>query len=197
MTDSRYLSCLTAGVLAFTVALSAWALAGCELQAQDGRQHMRPSDMWFFLQEPPRWYVSEPGENYRAAFEYAKACSGVPERDGTRYEDVKWLVVSTGGLRNEQGKNILGVWLYPDTIAIDSAWVEALWIVAHESLHHLRHLRNEAEPHPAYPFRWPCMLMYEQNVPRQASGAAFVVPKANVKLRYVGTARMARWEEEP
>lgn len=140
----------------------------CALGACGGpRAYYRPTDHWRLQHPEPRWYEMVPGESYRPAWEYVKRCSGLTEEiTGGRYEDVKWMVVSTGGLRDKDGSQVLGVWLWPNTIVIDSMWLEASWLVAHELLHHLRHMEHaEKNPHPDIPFAKPCMLTYYQNIP--------------------------------
>lgn len=129
--------------------------------------YFRPTDQWRLQKPTPRWYTMLPGERYRPAWVYVKQCSGLTEEmTGGRYEDVKWMVVSAGGLRDKDGGQVLGVWLWPNTIVLDSVWIEAPWLVAHELLHHLRHIQNtEEEQHPEIPFTNPCMLTYYQNIP--------------------------------
>ena len=107
-------------------------------------------------------YSYDPKESYRPAWEYVKKCSGLKEKKGGRYEDVKWRAVQPHGM----GEN-LGLWVAPDTILIDSLYVHAPWVIAHELLHHLMQPAPEEDKHPANPFVFPCMLTTPQNIPWQ------------------------------
>lgn len=168
--------------------------------AAQGQGHFRPSESWRSDEDPPRWYRATPGDLYRPAWEYARACSGLEAQGGGDYDDVTWLVVSSGGLRDRNGDRIIGVWLAPDTIVLDSLWIEAAWLVAHELLHHLRHIANDPNPHPYDPFVWPCMLTFVQNAPHRSSagrrivGPSSAIPGSGFRLEFIGEARR---EEAP
>lgn len=175
-------------------------LTGSACAAQTSQSYYRPSDTWVASSVVPRWYEAKPGDLYRPAWEYARTCSGYLPKVGGDYKDVKWLVVSTGALRGDSGQILLGVWLRPDTVVLDSAWIHAPWLVAHELLHHLRQpVKDEPDPHPAMPFVWPCMLMFYQSVPLQGMKGAVDSPPQRLPplLKFIGDGVRRAEEDEP
>ena len=123
------------------------------------RQPVQPHPMHSVLA-----YQVTYGENARPAWEYVKRCSGETEKEGGRYEDIKFFVVTPHALDDSTVGHIarnLGRWIPPDTILIDSLYRNSLWVVAHEMLHHLR----QQGGHPHVPFDRPCALMGDENMP--------------------------------
>jgi hypothetical protein len=118
-------------------------------------------------------YAGDPGDELLSSWTYVKACSGAKEQKGGRYHDIHWFVISPHGLDRGDSSRIVGRWVFPDTIYIDSLYMGSSWVIQHEMLHHL--LRgpeipvggNPQDVHPATSFVVPCMLMGPQNVPEE------------------------------
>ncbi len=106
------------------------------------------------------WEFS-PGNVYRPNWDYVQRCSGLKERKGARYKDVKWRYSSPHAMPDD----IIGLWIPPDTIILDSLYIQTTWLVSHELLHHLMQPGENDPKHPYNPFRVPCMLTTDQNVP--------------------------------
>lgn len=123
-------------------------------------------------QEPaPYYYAGDPGKKLLPMWEKVKRCTGEKIQKGGDYKDIKWFVVSPGGMRKPfGGELVLGRWIAPDTIMVDSLWMGASWVIEHEMVHHIRRGRRDSSQvfdsaHPVKPFRIPCMLMVDQNLP--------------------------------
>lgn len=95
----------------------------------------------------------------QAAWEYDKVCSQMEPVPGGTLEDVKWFLYPADSHHDKQGDRILGEWIAPDTIRLDSLYADSSWVIAHELLHHLINGRHPAGyPHPWVPFAFPCQL---------------------------------------
>lgn len=100
----------------------------------------------------------------QAAWEYDKLCSQIEPEVGGDLEDVQWIIYPADSHHDEAGNRILGEWIRPDTIRLDSVYADSSWVIAHELLHHLIHGRHEyGNPHPWVPFAFPCQLMEWQH----------------------------------
>lgn len=109
-----------------------------------------------------RLYRLDAGDLFRPEWEFVKKCAGKRPKRGGNYEDVKWLVISPRGLGR-----FLGLWIPPDTIVLDSLYVESSWLVSHELMHHLLRgpdLATDASGHPQRYFA-ECRLLPQQNIP--------------------------------
>jgi len=105
-------------------------------------------------------------------WQYDLACTGLTPQPGGNLSDVKWQIISHDWLF-EGHSFLLGLWIPPDTIRLDSAYAADAWIVRHELLHHL--LRgpppDQGGPHPWAPFAFPCQVMPFQHAAGGLMGA--------------------------
>lgn len=102
-----------------------------------------------------------------AAWEYAQVCSGLAPKPGAELDKVQWIVYSANTRKDSTGTRILGEYLLPDTILIDSAYADTSWVISHELLHYLIHGDSTIEmgsAHPFVPFAFPCQLMSWQRM---------------------------------
>lgn len=119
-----------------------------------------------------RIYSVEQDSTFHPLWEYVARCSRAPLVPGGDYADIHWFAVSAHGMMDASGRPVVGSWWPPDTIVIDSLWIEASWVIGHEMLHHrLRGPPPPTGPHPLDPFMFPCMLMDFQNVPGGVMGS--------------------------
>lgn len=96
---------------------------------------------------------------------YDLACTDLTPQPGGDFADVRWQIVTHNGIVGGH-QFLLGMWIPPDTIRIDSAFIATSWVLRHELLHHL--LRGPPPPrgpHPFNPFWIPCHVMPAQHAP--------------------------------
>lgn len=92
----------------------------------------------------------------RAAWDYARSCSGAEPQAGHDFAQMTVLVTP---LLLEGRHHIKARWSEGDTIVVDSASVGVPWVIRHEMLHAL--LQNP--DHPMEPFAFPCKVLEVQN----------------------------------
>lgn len=102
-------------------------------------------------------------------WQYDLACTGLTPQAGGDLSDVKWQIVAHDDLVSGH-LFLLGLWIPPDTIRLDTNFVTSTWVIRHELLHHL--LRGPPPPlgpHPFNPFWWPCQVMPAQHTLQESS----------------------------
>jgi hypothetical protein len=149
------------------LAVVIWAfLLAAECGAQD---FTRTSGYRLTPFSPPAWYKS--------AWRYAKECSALKGRPGHGFKEVIWFTYPLG-TAHEPGnaQNLVLGWWHSDTIAIADKHVGTPWVVRHELLHQLIWGRSDPFGHPAFPFRFPCGLMGDQQHGQPAERATQARP---------------------
>lgn len=127
-------------------------------------------------------YNTHPQEStLRPHWEFVKLCSGAKVRKGGDLKDIKWYIAApydldAPGTADMEYGRVLGRWIPPDTILLDSLYAGAAHVVQHEMLHHLLRGRVSGEMHPVFPWKNPCMLMGDANIPEG-------VPEENLRHR--------------
>jgi hypothetical protein len=116
----------------------------------------------FFVSTPAIAQMSLDTAKVTAAWQRVLECSQIEPVPGGDLKDVKWFIYPAGSRLDEYGNRILGEWVAPDTIRIDSVYADSSLVIAHELLHHLIHARQDitnGDVHPWVPFAFPCQLM--------------------------------------
>ena len=115
-------------------------------------------------QEPPKDSAASAFLAFAdSQWQYDLACTGLTPALGGDLSDVKWQIVTHNGVVQNH-TFLLGLWIPPDTIRLDTAYVHSKWVVRHELLHHL--LQGPPAPlgpHPFNPFWFPCRVMPAQH----------------------------------
>jgi hypothetical protein len=78
--------------------------------------------------------------HYREVWDSAQACT---HRSGD-FARVKWYVMPGNSFPTDDGAAI-GLWGEPHTITIAGDWMTTDWVVKHEMIHDLTHLRHDGE----------------------------------------------------